>query len=454
MNCLSVIGSSYEQECVDGKVRRRVYFDSAATALPFKGVEVRTRGFLDSYGSPHSRGSLASESSLEIEGWSKKQILDFLNAPESEYDVFFGGWGATGVINRIAAGLSEISDGGSSVIISPMEHHSNDLPHRHYANNFIHSTVSEKSGWNLCVEEYQALLEEGKYSYIAITAASNVTGIVTPYRQLAKLAHQHGAIVLVDGAQAYSHMPISLKGSDNDDIDIFVFSGHKAHAHSSPGIAVIKKEISEKMPPFLFGGGMVEEVSLYGFKVAENVGYRESAGTPNTFGIYGIGIATEILHEYGIHKLKSHEQDIKKYLITRLGSLPRILMYGEGDNQESLGVLSFNIKNIPHGVVGQALNDFFAISVRTGCFCAHPYVRELLVSDFFNFDTNSLDLEKYQGMVRISLGSHNTTSDVDCLVNAISWIIDNESYLIANYLFDNNVFYLQKAALPPCLNSA
>lgn len=433
------LGRSPEQICADGVERKRVYFDSAATALPFKAVQEAATAFLNVYGSTHSSGHLAGKLAFELENWSREQILSYLDAPVDEYDVTFIGWGATAALNRLAAGLnSMLKPKASSVLISMMEHHSNDLPHRHFSESYLHIPILSRSSWNLDLEALESMLKQskGRVGYVALTASSNVTGLVNPIRKAAKICHQYNALILVDGAQSYAHMPISLKGGDGDDIDLFVFSGHKSHAMSSPGVIVAKKSILEKMPPFMFGGGMVDEVTQEDFSLSNTVFKREAAGTSNALGIYGIGVATRLLSEIGIHRISAHEVALRKHAISALSKVPNIRLYAERSDADSLGVVPFNIAGVPHALLGQILNDYFAIAVRTGCFCAHPYVRELLVKDFIELDYSEEDIDQFQGMVRISFGLYNTFDDINYLIDSLIRIESEFEHFSAQYDYD------------------
>lgn len=433
---LKFLGAEAEQKCIDGVIRKRLYLDTAATALPLANVQDSIGDFLNHYGSSHSGGHHSGLLAIELEDWSKSQILSHLNAPADEYDVVFAGFGATAAINRIAAGLN--SSGKGKALISLMEHHSNDLPHREHAREHIHIDVSKDTGWVVDIDQLDSMLalSDREVGYVTLTAASNVTGLTNQLREAARVSHKHGAILLVDGAQAYSHCPVSLKGNGDDDVDIFVFSGHKAHAVASPGVIVAKKALLAQMPPFLTGGGMVGDVSRYSYNYSNSIVERESAGTSNTSGIYGIGLATESLRKVGIVALHEHELSLRRYALHQLSTISGIRLYGDSQSESALGVIAFNIDGIPHALVGQMLNDYFAIAVRTGCFCAHPYVRELLLEEFWGLDVCETDVEKYKGMVRASFGPHNTYEDIDFLVKSIKQLLDNYRVASTPYKYD------------------
>jgi selenocysteine lyase/cysteine desulfurase len=308
-----------------------------------------------------------------------------------------------------------------------MEHHSNDLPHRQHAPRVIHLPVDETSDWKVDLENLRKMLalHIGHVNYIAVTAASNVTGLLNPIPDITRLAHAYGAKVLVDGAQIYAHHPISLASIDEEGVDFFVFSGHKAHAPYAPGVLVARKNLLAKMPPLFFGGGMVSEVSKFDFSVASGNAQKEHAGTPSILGAFSLGLATDWLAHEGIAQIAREEQCLKLRFINQAATNESIRLYGNPTADDgSLGIVCFNLSGIPHNLLGAMLNDYFCIAVRTGCFCAHPYVRQLLFDDFLLLSDDA-DTENHKGMVRISLGPHNTVADIDLLLLALKEISAN-----------------------------
>lgn len=421
------IGDNLLQKNVSGDFLRRTYLDSAATSLPSVHVQNTLNAFLPNYGSFHSEGHFSATVSMEAFLWSKQRILTYLQADASEYDVVFIGAGATAAINRVAAGLAAIRGGRDIALVSLMEHHSNDLPHRQHSPRVIHLPIDETSDWKVDMDGLRntLTLHSGHVNYIAVTAASNVTGLLNPISDIARLAHAYGVKVLVDGAQIYAHHPISLASTKGEGVDFFVFSGHKAHAPYAPGVLVARKKLLVKMPPLFFGGGMVGEVSKFDFSVASGNAQKEHAGTPSILGAFSLGLATDFLAHEGIAQLSHEEQRLKQRLIKQATANENIRLYGSpktGDG--SLGIVCFNLKGIPHNLLGAMLNDYFCIAVRSGCFCAHPYVRQLLFDDFLLLGDDA-DTEDHKGMVRISLGPHNTTDDIDFLLLALNEIGEN-----------------------------
>lgn len=430
------IGADLIQYTANGEKCQRIYLDSAASSLPIEQVQQAIQAYLPFYGSFHSDGHLSASLSMDAFSWAGEQILNYLEADPEIYEVVFIGTGATAAINRIAEGMAAIRDNRDIVVISMMEHHSNDLPHRQHSPQVLHVQTSAESNWIIDLNELSTILKThgDRIHYIAVTAASNVTGLLNPIPQITRLAHQFGVKVLVDGAQIYAHAPFSMRLEDTDGIDFFVFSGHKAHAPGSPGVIVAKKELLSKMPPQLYGGGMVDEVSKFDFSISSNNLKKEHAGTQNVTGALSLGLATRFLENEGLITIAHHEQTLKEHFINGARKNKLLRLYAcQAEPSLSLGIVSFNLEGIPFHLLGNILNDYFCIAVRTGCFCAHPYVRELLFDDFIALP-DSVDPKDHTGMVRLSIGPHNTIEEIDRLLMALLQIGSNIDTFYQNYV--------------------
>lgn len=435
MNQLTYIGGDLAQQTVNGQVRKRIYLDSAATSLPIEQVQSVVNAFLPFHGSFHSEGHLSAALSLDAFEWAKAQILDYLGADPGAYEVVFIGAGATAAINRLAAGLASCRAGRDTVAVSLMEHHSNDLPHRQHASRVLHVRANQASGWRLDLGHLEEMLrtEGHRMQYVAVTAASNVTGLLNPIGEITRMAHAHGVMVLVDGAQIYAHHPFSLQPAHGEETDFFVFSGHKAHAPGAPGVIVARKALLAAMPPMFLGGGMVDEVSKFDFAISACTARREHAGTPNVLGAFSLGLATRLLAREDIGAIAANEWALKQRFTAGAGRLGRLRVYGADDaSSQSLGIVSFNLEGVPFHLLGSILNDHFCMAVRTGCFCAHPYVRELLFDDFTRLPEDA-DPADHTGMVRMSLGPHNTPEDIDGLLHALEEIGANPAAFTRHY---------------------
>lgn len=452
----SYLGAALRQQTVEREWLTRIYLDSAATSLAAYPVQQALQRFMGYYGSSHSDGHLAASMSLEAIAWSKARILSFLGASPDDYDVVFTGSGATTAINRLAAGLAALRGERDTVLVSLMEHHSNDLPHRQHSPGVLHIPVSAGTGWRLDPDMVDAMLRAnpGRVNYVALTAASNVTGLLNPVHEITAIAHRHGVSVVVDGAQVYAHHPFTLCDPRHAGIDFFVFSGHKAHAPGSPGVLIARKSLLQRMPPIFLGGGMVDDVSNHDFTVSPNNERKEHAGTPNITGALAIGVATTFLDKKGMARIAAHEQELRRrFLIgaSRDGRIRCFATQGAGE-KDSLGIVSFNLPGIPHALAGAFLNDYHAIAVRSGCFCAHPYVKALLFDDFLAMSDGN-DVEDHKGMVRISLAPHNTAAEIDALLCALGNLQDNRQEIVDQYLRTGSGFR-HRAADDPCARFA
>lgn len=279
-----------------GQELPRIYLDSAASTLALAPAQQTTQKFLKYYANTHSSIHLSAKISSEVITWSQQHVLQFFGA-EKGYSVVFQGSGATSPLNRLAKGLSKLQPDKKTVLVSLMEHHSNDLPHRAHGNNVIHIPIyndeGELQGVDLKAIEVLCQQHQGQLNYIAVTAASNVSGHISPIYDIAEIAHRHGAYIVVDGAQIAAHAPIQLsQSSPARSIDFFVFSGHKTYAPGSPGVLISKTELLSQLSPEFYGGGMVTEVSRYDYQVSGHLFDKEHAGTINIPGIFMLASAS------------------------------------------------------------------------------------------------------------------------------------------------------------------
>lgn len=425
------IGLDTYYPLASGGSARLVHLDAAASPLPLRASQDNIQRFLPFYANTHSTAHLPARISTEAVSWAYRKILAFLGTSESQHAVIATGTGATLPVNRVARGLCAMRPERDITLVSAMEHHANDLPHRYYGNRirFIPLTGSEANSGPVDVDEFQKMLRQysGRVNYVAISAVSNVTGIVNPIYDLARIAHEHDTLLLVDGAQMVAHIPVVL-GRDNpmENPDFFVFSGHKIYTPGAPGILIADKDLLHSLPQPDLGGGMVKEVSFEEYELLPDFPYREQAGTPNITGLVGLASSLTILQQTGMEEVSAHSRNLTVYLLEQLKQMPFITVYGDPD-VDRIGATTLNVKGVDHGLVAAILNDYFAIAVRNECFCAHPYVREMLKQELWETDVDDIapeDQERYinlkRGMVRASVGLYNTRQDIDALVAALS----------------------------------
>ena len=327
----------------------------------------------------------------------------------------------TEAVNKAARRIHLAED--DVVLISLMEHHSNDLPWRNRA-QVVHAAVSADG--RLDVEDLrQKFVQYGpRVKLLAISGASNVTGAINPIHELAELAHGHGVPILVDAAQLAPHRAINLlPANDPGHIDFLVASAHKMYAPYGTGVLIGPRSVFEQEGPDYSGGGTVEIVTedeVYWNSPPE----RDEAGSPNVLGAVAMAAACRVLTEIGMDRLAEHESALTRYALTELGKIPGIEIYGDSDParaDQRLGVIPLNIKGLSHYLVAAVLSVEYGIGVRNGCFCAHPYVLRLLdipdpVAWSWRKQVISGVRAHLPGLVRISFGCYNSAEEVDWLV--------------------------------------
>ncbi|HCB14827.1 MAG TPA: aminotransferase, partial [Gammaproteobacteria bacterium] len=252
--------------------------------------------------------------------------------------------------------------------------------------------------------------------------------------------------VVVDASQFIAHAPLALSdnGTVERELDAVAFSGHKLYAPGSPGVMVVRQILLEGQEPDELGGGMVDDVSLSNYQITGYFPDREEAGTPNIPGAVQLGAVLNVLQRIGMGSIHAAEQRLLRRLLTGLLAIPGVRIYGDPDLDRTprLGVVSFNLAGLEHGLVAAMLNDYHNVAVRNGCFCAHPYVRELLKPELWELDldpdADDADalIKPWQGMVRASLGLYSTDADIDALLNGVHDLLANPAYYRAQYQGD------------------
>jgi len=453
------IGLSTTYPTVDKGEIRRVYLDSTASTLMMTPAYKAMESFFNHYANTHSLLHFSAKISTREYQWAHDRVLTFLNADPEKYTCFFTGSGTTAGMNRLARVFRDYQKDRPKVLVSLMEHHSNDLPHRKHAGQVIHIQLNNFGREAGCInlKEIEKHLEENKnqINYVSVTGVSNVTGIINPIYDIAELAHSHGAFIIVDGAQMVSHIPVQISGHENSErnLDAFVFSGHKTYLPGSPGVVVCRKDILQSIEPEEVGGGMVDRVFVDRYEVTQSFPDREEAGTPNIPGAIGLASVLETLEHIGMDAIHDEETDLINYALDKLINISEIHIYGETDVNicPRAGSISFNIAGMDHGLTAAILNDYFNIAVRNECFCAHPYVKEMIMDDLLEF-TSELDEKHFEeevllksGMVRASVGLYNTKEDIDLFISAIEDIIDRKDEWINHYNPDSDGNYFHSS---------
>jgi len=419
----NIIGIDKKFFLPDGTEREYIFFDNGASTPSFAEVHSKVGEFLEYYSAVHRGNGYKSFIATEAYDEAHKIIGKFFGATEGSYEVIMLK-NTTEAINKLSYRLGGWED--DAILISGMEHHSNDLPWRRFKH---HEFVSIKKDGSLDLEdlENKAKKLKGKLKLITVTGASNVTGIVNDYRKIAKIAHENGAKILLDAAQLSPHRKINMMSeNENECIDFLVMSGHKMYAPYGTGILICLKDLCRSGEPEYVGGGVAKLVTRG--KVYWNDGAdREEAGSPNVVGAIALAKAIQILDEIGMDKVAQHEIELTKHLNNRLKEIPEIKMLApidESNFDNRLGVFTFELEGVYYQKVAAALCYEYAIGVRCGRFCAHPYTAQLLnvgenenatwINDILHGDKKQLP-----GALRVSFGVYNTLEEIDILIEAL-----------------------------------
>ena len=400
-----------------GLMAPAVNLDNAATTPPFADVTSEVLRQMLYYGSIGRGTGQKSKHSSTVYEAGRRAILDFLGADDDYTAIYVGN--TTDGMNKLACALTNCRDGNVLVVSTRMEHHANDLPWRGRANM---AYVEVDAEGRLILEDFERILRRREYKnmekYVTVTAASNVTGYVNDVHAIARIAHKHGAKIIVDGAQIVAHRQFHMRGQPgmDEDIDFFVFSAHKMYSPFGGGALVGRKDLLSAHMPQFCGGGMVVTVSDDAVVYAEVPDLYE-AGSPNVPGVIGMLKSIEILQDIGFDYISQHEQRLLRMALDGLSEIDGVVLYGDNNNIiDRVGMLVFNINGIQPEDTANELANIAGIAVRHAAFCAHPYVRRL--EGKAPHELCGL-VEPPTGMVRVSFGIYNTEADVDLLVSTI-----------------------------------
>lgn len=418
------IGIDAKVPLLDGRNVTYVNFDNAASTPTFRPIADKVDEFLNWYANVHRGTGFKSQLSSWVFEEARCRITEFVKADLADHIVIFTK-NSTEAINKLS---HRIDFGPQDIVLtSLMEHHSNELPWRKVAR--VEHIGLEEDG-RLSIADFEAKLTQfgRRVRLVAITGASNVSGYINDIGYFAKRAHEVGAEILVDSAQLAPHRPVSMgRVSDPSHLDYLVFSAHKMYAPYGVGILVGRRPIFEQGDPDTVGGGTVDIVNLeeaYWTDLPE----KEEAGTPDIIGVVALATAIEMFNRIGWDAIIAHEAELTAHALNRLKEIPKVHVYGDLDQHNAanrLGVISFSVDDVPHSLVASVLNYEHGIGVRSGCFCAHVYVKCLLnVSDDdareMEREILARDRSRLPGTVRASFGIYNTIEEVDRFVSAVA----------------------------------
>jgi len=375
------------------------YLDNAATTQKPNSVLDSIEEYNKKYNAnPHRGAHYLSVQSTEKYEKGRKKVRDFINANSSKEIIFTRN--TTESINLLSYTFAEKElEAGDEILLSTAEHHSNILPWQQLAerkNISLNYLDINKEG-EIPFEEVKKKITD-KTKIISITHMSNVTGVINDIKKITDYAHQNGVYVIVDGAQAAPHMKIDMQKLN---VDFYAFSGHKMLAPMGIGVLYGKKELLEKMPPFLTGGGMIEYVKKNSSSFAP-IPERFEAGTPNVEGAVGLKAAIEYLEEIGMENVFKHEQNILEYALNELNKLNYLEIYGSQNIENRGGIISFNIQGI-HSHDSATIIDSKGVAVRSGHHCAQPLMEYLGINS----------------TLRASFYIYNDKEDIDALIRGI-----------------------------------
>ncbi len=375
-----------------------VFLDSAASAQkPRVVIDAMVRAMETQYANVHRGLHWMSERTTEAYEATRDAAAALMNAADRSEIVFTGN--STGAINLLAHSYGRgVLKPGQAVVISDMEHHSNIVPWQllRDAHGIELRVAPVTDAGELDMAAFEALLADGKVGLVAITHMSNVLGSVTPAERIVSIAHAHGAKVMFDGSQAIVHRRVDVRALD---CDFYVWTGHKLYGPTGIGVLYGKRELLERMPPFMGGGDMISSVT-YEQSTWADVPHKFEAGTPAILEGIGLKAAIDYVRAIGYDAMAAHEASLTEHALARLAAIPGLRVIGQA--QERGGVISFTLdKAHAHDVA--TLLDRQGIAVRAGNHCAEPLMRRF----------------KVDSTARASFGVYTTHGEVDALADGL-----------------------------------
>lgn len=377
--------------------RPLVYLDNAATTQkPRSVVEAISNEYYSTNANVHRGVHFLSQKATDLHEAARERVRQFINA-RSTAEVLFTR-GTTESLNLVASSFGEaFLKEGDEVIVSVMEHHSDIVPWqllRERKGIVIRVIPMDDSG-RLDLEAYERLFSE-RTRLVCVAHVSNVLGTVNPVKQMAAMAHAHGAYMLVDGAQSIPHFKVDVQDLD---CDFLTFSGHKIYGPTGIGVLYGRESLLEKMPPYQGGGEMIARVT-FEHTTYERLPYKFEAGTPDYVGTHALAAAIDYVEALGMDEIAAHERRLTQYAMERLGAIKDMHLYGTTPDKDA--VVAFNVGNI-HPLDLGTLLDRLGIAIRTGHHCAQPLMQRCGV----------------EGMARASFALYNTMDEIDRLAEGI-----------------------------------
>jgi len=375
-----------------------IYFDNGATSqTPVQVVDRIVQYYSYENANIHRGVHTLSQEATDLYEQARQKLQKHFNAQKSSEILFTAG--TTHAINLVASGYGALMQAGDEVIVSASEHHSNIVPWQLACqrSGAILKVIPMNEYGILDLEAYSCLLTE-RTKIVCVQHVSNALGNIHPIKEIIELAHQRGAVVIVDGAQAAPHLQIDVQALD---VDFYAVSGHKMYAPTGIGMLYGKEALLLALPPYQGGGEMIKEVCFEKSTYAD-LPYKFEAGTPNICGGIAFGAAIDYMHSLGLADMAAYEHKLLAYAIEKLQTIEGIILYGNPDLEKRTAVISFNLKGIHPYDVGTIL-DKMGIAVRTGHHCAQP------IMDFYHIP----------GTIRASFAVYNTFDEIDTFVEGV-----------------------------------
>ncbi|UOQ46030.1 cysteine desulfurase [Halobacillus salinarum] len=373
-----------------------VYLDSSATSQKPATVIDKVNEYYRGYNSNVHRGvhTLGTVATDEFEG-AREKVRRFINASSMQEIVFTRG--TTTAINTVASSYGRANlQAGDEIVITPMEHHSNLIPWQQlakYSGAELKYLPLQPDGTINLEDVKETITDQTKI--VAVSHVSNVLGTINPIKEMAAIAHQHNAVILVDGAQGAPHVKVDVQDLD---CDFYAFSGHKMCGPTGIGVLYGKRDLLNNMEPVEFGGEMIDFVNLYDSTWKE-LPWKFEGGTPIIAGAIGLGAAIDFLNEIGLEEIEEHEHKLVAHAMEQLKQVEGLTVYGPEDRA---GLITFNLADVhPHDVA--TVLDAEGIAVRAGHHCAQPLMKWLEVS----------------ATARASFYLYNTEDEIDRFVSAL-----------------------------------
>jgi cysteine desulfurase/selenocysteine lyase len=386
------------QQSING--HRLVYLDNTNTSLTPNQVLQKTNEYYQEYNANIHRAvySLSERATMEYES-AREKVRAFINASSIKEIIFTRN--ATESINLVTQTWGRKNlQAGDTVILSIMEHHSNIVPwqllQKEKGFNIRYVSLTDEGRINL--EAYERILKTEKVKLVSIVHQSNVLGTINPVKKMTQLAHQYGAMMMIDAAQSVPHMKVDVQDLN---ADFLVFTGHKMCGPTGIGVLQARADLLEEMPPFMGGGDMIRSVQIAGSEW-NDLPYKFEAGTPNIAGAIGLGAAIDYLNSIGMERVHQMEQELLEYAFKRIQEIQQLTIFGPKSMKDRGAIISFSFTGIhPHDlatILGEQ-----GVCVRAGNHCAQPLM------EFLNVPATT----------RISLYFYNTKEDIDAFIDGV-----------------------------------